>query len=99
MEKWERNLKVILNKRDALLNQLNLTSGKSLTYLDIKHTSINDFASEEEKNIFSNLNNAIKEYDEALESRDQAMFGLFLDSLIHEKNPTKESQLWCANRY
>jgi len=99
MEKWARNFQLIINKRDALLNQLNISSGKKLTYQTLKHISINDFVSTQEKILYSELKKAINDYNKALEERDEKMFGKFLDSLINEKKPTKESQLWCANRY
>ncbi len=99
MEKWARNFQLIINKRDALLNQLNEVTGKCYTYQNIKHASINDFTSTEAKLLFAQLQKAITDYNEALESRDQLMFGKFLDSLIHEEKPTKESQNWCANQY
>ncbi len=99
MEKWARNFQLIINKRDALLNQLNDSTGKFYTYQNLKHTSINDFTSTEAKLLFAQLQKSINDYNEALESRDQLMFGKFLDSIIHEEKPTKESQNWCANQY
>ncbi|MCW3789116.1 hypothetical protein [Plebeiibacterium sediminum] len=99
MEKWARNFQLIINKRDALLNQLNQITGKYYTYQNLKHISTKDFKTTEAKILFAQLQKSIKDYNEALENRDQLMFGKFLDSLIHEEKPTKESQNWCANQY
>ncbi|WP_075603010.1 hypothetical protein [Saccharicrinis aurantiacus] len=99
MEKWARKLQLIINKRDTLLSQLNKLTEKYYNYSTISHLSINDFKDIDTKIIFSQLSNAIKEYNTALAERDQLMFGKFLDSLIHEKKPTKESQNWCAFQY
>ncbi len=99
MEKWARKLQLIINKRDALLQELNKLTGHYNTYMTLKHLTINDFKSIDAKIIYSQLSNAIIEYNKALTERDQLMFGKFLDSLIHEKQPTKESQNWCAFQY
>lgn len=99
MEKWARKLQLIINKRDTLLSQLNKLTQKYHSYSTLSHLSINDFKDIDAKIIFSQLSGAIKEYNHALTERDQMMFGKFLDSLIHEKKPTKESQNWCAFQY
>ncbi len=99
MEKWARDFQLIINKRDALLNQLNKVSGKSITYQSLKHMTIQDFDNTDTKILFTQLCKAINDYNEALTERDQKMFGKFLDSIIHEKKPTKESQNWCAFQY
>jgi hypothetical protein len=99
MEKWAKKFKLIINKRDALLQQLNKTTGNYYTYLSLSKMTINNFEDTDAKVIFSQLSNAIEEYNQALTERDQKMFGKFLDSIIHEKAPTKESQVWCAFQY
>ncbi len=99
MEKWARKFQLILNKRDALLSQLNELTNNTFSYQSIKHLTINSFKDANAKIIFAKLNNAIKEYEEALAERDDKMFSKFLDSLIHEKAPTKESRNWCAFKY
>ena len=99
MEKWARKFQLIINKRDALLVELNKITGKENTYTSLKHLSMNDFKDADAKIIFSQLQNAIREYNDALRERDEMMFGKFLDSLIHEKVPTKESRNWCAYKY
>ncbi len=99
MEKWARKLQLIVIKRDALLHQLNSITGETHSYLSIKYLGINNFKEAETKIIFSQLQKAILEYNEALKERDEKMLGKFLDSLIHEKAPTKESRNWCAFKY
>lgn len=99
MEKWARNFQLIINKRDALLKQLNEITGNNNTYISLKNMTINDFKGSNAKIIFSELGNAIDEYNKALSKRDEKMFGKFLDSLIHEKEPTLESKNWCAFKY
>lgn len=95
MEKWARKLQLIINKRDALLQHLNKLTGEYYSYTMLKHLSINNFKQLEAKIIYSQLTNAIREYNQALSERDQLMFSKCLDSLIHQKKPTKESQNWC----
>ncbi|GAF04851.1 hypothetical protein [Saccharicrinis fermentans] len=99
MEKWARNLQLIINKRDALLIQLNKITGNNYSYLSLQNLTINHIKGADAKIIFSQLQNAIGEYNDALLERDEKMFGKFLDSLIHDKSPTKESQNWCAYKY
>lgn len=99
MEKWARKLQLIVIKRDALLHQLNRVTGETHTYLSIKNLSISNFKEAETKIIFSQLQRAILEYNDALKERDEKMLGKFLDSLIHEKPPTKESRNWCDFKY
>ena len=99
MEKWARNFQIIINKRDALLSQLNEITGKNYSLLSVKHLTSKKFDSTEAKILFAQLQKAIKDYNDALELRDQLMFGRFLDSIIHDQKPTKESQNWCANQY
>ncbi|MCW3807963.1 hypothetical protein [Plebeiibacterium marinum] len=99
MEKWARNFQLIINKRDALLEQLNKSTGNNHSLLNVKHLSGKDFKGTEAKILFAQLQKAIKDYNDALELRDQLMFGRFLDSIIHNQKPTKESQNWCANQY
>ncbi|TLX72417.1 hypothetical protein E9993_17950 [Labilibacter sediminis] len=99
MEKWARNFQLIINKRDSLLLQLNALTGNEYTYVSLKNMTINNFKGADAKIIFTQLQRAINEYNKALSERDEKMFGKFLDSLIHEKAPTKESQNWCAYKY
>ncbi len=99
MEKWARNFQLIINKRDALLDQLNKITGKKHSYISLKKLTINSFKDANAKIIFSQLQNAINEYNNALKDRDEKMFGRFLDSLIHDKAPTRESRNWCAFKY
>jgi hypothetical protein len=99
MEKWARKFKLIIYKRDSLLQQLNKITGNYYTYLSLSKMTINDFEDTDVKIIFNHLSKAIDEYNQALIERDQKMFGKFLDSIIHEKAPTKESQVWCAFQY
>ncbi len=99
MEKWAKKFQLIINKRDALLVQLNKITGSNYSYISLKNISINEFTNADAKILFSQLQNAISEYNDALKQRDDKMFGKFLDSLIHEKYPTKESSNWCANKY
>ncbi|MGQ1787078.1 MULTISPECIES: hypothetical protein [unclassified Saccharicrinis] len=99
MEKWARKFQLIINKRDGLLTQLNKVTGNEYSYLSLKNLTINSFKESDAKIIFSQLQNAIEEYNDALKERDEKMFGKFLDSLIHDKSPTKESRNWCAYKY
>ncbi|SMO52281.1 hypothetical protein SAMN06265379_102232 [Saccharicrinis carchari] len=99
MEKWARKLKLLINKRDALLHQLNEVTGQNHSYSSLKNINISDFKQIDAKIIFSKLQKAIEEYNEALKKRDEKMFGKFLDSLIHERPPTQESRNWCAYKY
>ncbi|WP_066633456.1 hypothetical protein [Labilibacter marinus] len=99
MEKWARNFQLIINKRDALLDQLNKLTDNNYSYLSLNNLTINSFKEANVKIVFSQLQNAIREYNDALRERDELMFGKFLDSLIHEKTPTKESRNWCAYKY
>ncbi len=99
MEKWARKLHLIVNKRDALLIQLNNHCGTNYTYSSLKHFSVSLLKTEEDKILYMQLQNAIDDYNKALKERDEAMFGNFLDSLIHEQTPSNESQNWCGNQY
>lgn len=99
MEKWARKFQLIINKRDALLQQLNKITGNDYSYVSLQSMTINNFKGANAKIIFSQLYNAIDEYNKALAERDEKMFGKFLDSLIHKKAPTRESQNWCAFKY
>lgn len=99
MEKWARNLQLIVNKRDALLQQLNETTGEIYSYSTLKKLSMSDFEHSNTKIIFSQVQKAINEYDDALKERDEKMLSKFLESLIHEKKPTKETRNWWADKY
>ena len=99
MEKWARNFQLIINKRDALLVQLNKITNNNYSYSSLKNLTTNSFKDADAKIIFSQLQKAVTEYNDALKKRDEKMFGKFLDSLIHEKSPTKESRNWCAYKY
>ncbi len=99
MEKWARKLHLIVNKRDALLMQLNRQCGKEYTYLSLKHLIPSQLKSEEAKFLYAQLQKAVNDYNLALKERDEKMFGNFLDSLIHEQLPSNESQDWCANQF
>ncbi len=99
MEKWARKLHYIVNKRDALLMQLNQQCGSEFTYLSLKNIMPSQLKSEEAKFLYVQLQKAVDDYNQALKERDEKMFGNFLDSLIHEQLPSNESQNWCANQY
>ena len=99
MEQWARNFQIIINKRDTLLQQLNKVTGNDYSYVSLKSMTINNFKGADAKIIYTQLQNAINEYNQALSERDEKMFGKFLDSLIHKKAPSKESQNWCAFKY